>query len=276
MTPPPVREALGGKRRGLGPTTPRGAHPPPAPPPIAASALKPPAQLAPALQASTNRFATLPFSHRRRGGPREGKWRPRARRPASVPTSGLRKRPPPAAVRRGDSPALAPAARRHPRAAHEDPDGGGAGGRAAATRGKAARAPGGRGRGGLGSSARTHWRNLLTDVCVALLPQPSWAGPTPLEAASGPAPHWAAFVGGAGGIRPEPAHFAAPRFLLDGWESGGAESCPSLVKDQCYHVAFEIAPGCGAPRSGFRTLYHKIHKGLSRSPSPPPRLPLRT
>lgn len=151
-----------------------------------------------------------------------------------------------------------------------------AGRRAAAARGKAARAPGGRGRGGLESSARTHWRNLLTDVRVALLPQPSWAGPTPLEAASGPAPHWAAFGGGAGGIRPEPAHFAAPRFLLDGWESGGAESCPSLVKDQCCHVAFEIAPGCGAPRSGFRTLYHKIHKGLSRSPSPPPRLPSRT
>ena len=56
--------------------------------------------------------------------------------------------------------------------------------------------------GGLESSARTHWRDRLTDVCVALLPQPSWAGRTPLEAASGPAPHWAAFGGGAGRTRP--------------------------------------------------------------------------
>lgn len=44
MTPPPVREALGGKRRGLGLDAPRGAHPPPAPPPPAASARHPPAR----------------------------------------------------------------------------------------------------------------------------------------------------------------------------------------------------------------------------------------
>lgn len=88
MTPPPVREALGGKRRGLGPTTPRGAHPPPAPPPTAASALNPPAQLAPALQASTNRFATLPFSHRRRGG--SERWKMAAPRSPSRLCTHLR------------------------------------------------------------------------------------------------------------------------------------------------------------------------------------------
>lgn len=86
-------------------------------------------------QAAAGQPAALPFSRRRAAGaPTEGRWRRgRASRPASVPTSGSRRRLPPAVVFRGDSGVLAPAAavRRRPRAAREDPDGG-AGGRAAA------------------------------------------------------------------------------------------------------------------------------------------------
>lgn len=72
-----------------------------------------------------------------------------------------------------------PHARRRPPslvAASEDPDGS-PGGRDAAARGKAARAPGGRGGGGCEGSSRAHWSGRLTDVRFALSPWLSRARP---------------------------------------------------------------------------------------------------
>lgn len=245
--PPPSCEAPV-EAEGLGPTTPRGAHPPPAPPPIAAllSAASASRSSPSGLHQPVRNTPVFPPPP----GVREKEMA--APRSAVPPCTDLRlaeeataRRCPPR-----ESRPEAAAACRHSRAAHEDPLGW----------------RGGRGRGpqwpeeqrgrreaeaGAGSRA-AHRPRQNPDRRSGASPfaqLSSWPGP--LEAASGPArtgrpsEEGRADPPGTRPLLPLPvSYWTAGRVVAQ--DPGPACEGPGAVT-----WAFEIAPGCGAPRSGF-------------------------
>lgn len=159
-----------------------------------------------------------------------------------------------------------PHARRRPPslvAASEDPDGS-PGGRDAAARGKAARAPGGRGGGGCEGSSRAHWSGRLTDVRFALSPWLSRARPDLTGGRwLGPPCVGRALQKGVAG----PPTLPNPRFLLDGRESGGAVFQPPHVMNRHCHVANESALDGNAHSSFFGNVLLVSHMGGLSLPS---------